>query len=581
MTEHAARFRDLAWLVAVEQRNRAIAMAAKLRNPRYLVGFLVGVGYFVLLFLPAFGGGADAAMEAPAWVVHVAPLGLAGLVLFWWVRGGYDRALAFRPEEVQILFTAPVKRGTLIRYKLLRTQAGVLISAVLVTFMGRGSLHWALTLPAAWALVATLHLHQLGASLVRVTAASRGRAGLRRAAMPLAVAVALGGALLWAAARVLIAVRSAETMAAALDAGLAALSEPAAIAALLPFRLLLDPMFAESAAAWAIAMVGALGLLVLHLVWVVRSDAAFEEAGAEAGRRRAAMIAAARSGKAWWRIDRKEDVAVRRWLRVPLRPTGEPAVALTWHQALAFAGDIRPTTLALAAAAAAGIFLTGLWASGSVAGAAAGLAIMTTLVAGFLLVIGPLMVRYDLRRDLAHLELLRSYPIAPRWLVAAELAAPVLLLTAIELALLGLAVVLLPFTAVPPKLFTPLALAALMLALNAPGLFALQVAVQNGLALLFPGWTRIGPTSGGGIDAVGQGILALLGALLAFAVLLVSPVLAALLIGASYAPALGPWAVAPAAMAFTGAVWAEVVWLARRLAGVYGRLDPVEAGLLR
>ena len=136
-------FRDLAWLAGVELRNRAVAMAARLRSPRYLIAFLVGVGYFVLLFAPTLlaGEGADD-MGAPIWAVVVAPLAVAVLVLFWWLRGGYQDALAFRPEEVHFLFTAPLTRATLLRYKLLRAQGGVLVSAVLVGILRPGAGPW-------------------------------------------------------------------------------------------------------------------------------------------------------------------------------------------------------------------------------------------------------------------------------------------------------------------------------------------------------------------------------------------------------------------------------------------------------
>lgn len=570
---------DLAWLAGVELRNRTLAMAGRLRNPRYLIAFLFGVGYFVLLFSPQLAAGGAEGMQAPAWAVIVAPLGVAALVLFWWLRGGYQDALAFRPEEVHFLFTAPLTRPTLIRYKLLRAQAGVLVSALLVGILRPGAAPWYLTLPAAWVVVATLHLHQVGASLVRVTAGRGGRGGLRRVAVPLALLAAVAGTLVWTAARAIRAAREADSLDAAFAAALAALSSPVAEAALLPFSLLLSPLFARDASEWALGMVAAAGLLVLHVLWVHRTDAAFEEAAAEAGRKRARIVAAARAGKAWWRVG-KDEHAVRRWLRPPLRPAGEPALALTWSHVMAFAGDVRPTTLWILLGSAAAVLAIMSWAAGSVADAAAGAAGMAVALAGTVFVFGPLVVRYDLRRDLSRLDLLRSYPLEPRWLVIGELAAPVILLTVIELALLAGACLLAIVAGTSPDLLEVALPFALALAVNAPGLLALQVAVQNGLALLFPGWVRIGPGGSGGIDAVGQGILSTLAAVLLFLLLVLPPALAAALVGAAYGPALAGWAAVPAAMAFTAAVWIEVAWLVARLARAYERLDPVEAGLL-
>src|SRR5439155_1724547 len=55
------------------------------------------------------------------------------------------------------------------------------------------------------------------------------------------------------------------------------------------------------------------------------------------------------------------------------------------------------------------------------------------------LVLGPQWVRNDLRNDLLKLDLLRSYPLPGRAVVAAETAASTLVLTALQLALLVIA----------------------------------------------------------------------------------------------------------------------------------------------
>ena len=571
---------DLVWLAGTEARNRTTAMAARLRSPRYLVAFLVGLGYFVFLFAPQLVPGSEARIEPPSWAPVVAPVGLAALVLFWWVRGGYDRVLAFRPEEVHFLFPAPLSRTTLIRYRVIRAQGGVIITALMVTLFGRGSLPWYLVLPAAWAVVSTLHLHQVGSSLVRVTAFQRGVTGLRRVAVPVVLAAALGGVLLWTLASAVRAARSADGLESAGAAVLASLTTPLAEAALLPFALLVGPLFATTPVEWVIGLAGALGLLVLHLLWVIRSDAAFEEAAAEAGRLRAEIIAAARSGGAWWRVGKKEDQAVRRRVRIPLAPTGEPALAIAWHQLVGLVGDARLTLVAIILIGLSSVFAVLAWASGSLAGAALSAAAMSVMLGGMAFLFGPLVLRHDLRRDLARVEVLRTYPLDPRDLLLAEMAAPVAILTAVELALLGFAAAMLVLGA-PDGEFVRLALlVGLVVVANTPGILALQVAIQNGIALLFPGWVSLGAGSQGGVDAVGQGIIAVIAAMFVLAALLVPPTLGALAVGAAYGAVIPSWGAVAAAVTFTGAVWVEVFWLARRLAAVYDRLDAVEAGLL-
>lgn len=573
------RLRDLAWLAATELRHRVTGMAARLRSPRYLVAFLVGVGYFVILFAPQLFAASEP-LEAPAWLGAVAPIAVALLVLYWWLRGGYQRALAFRPAEVDFLFPAPLTRRALIAYRLIRAQPGVLGSAVLIALLGGAPLRWYYALPAAWVLVATLHLHQVASSLVRVTALQRRGAGIGRAAAPLAVATVIAGALLWTVGRAIAAARSAASLEGAGEAALAALGSAVAQAALLPFVLLIDPLAATTPGAWATAMAGAAGLLALHVLWVLRTDAAFEEAAAEAGRRQAEIVAAARAGRPWWRLGKEEHAPVRRWIRLPLAPTGEPALALTWSNLMALTGDVRRTTVAVLLLGALAVFGMFFWAAGSLEGAAAGMVGIMAVAAGAVLVLGPMAVRYDLRRDLARLEVLRAYPIEPRWLVIGEIAAPVIVLTAVELLLLAASALLLPLSGASPRLTGLLVTGGLFLVVNTPGLLALQVAIQNAMALLFPDWVRIGPSGGGGIDAVGQGILSMLAAVLALGVLLLFPIIAGLAVTAAYHGSLAGWGAVPGAAAFTGAVWLQVAWLVRWLGHAYARLDPSQLGVL-
>ena len=94
----------------------------------------------------------------------IAALGMVALVTFWWVRGGYQRALAFTPVESHFLFPAPVKRRQLIHFKLLRAQSLILVNTLLwVGLLGHGrtELNSGLRAIALWTLFSTLHLHRL------------------------------------------------------------------------------------------------------------------------------------------------------------------------------------------------------------------------------------------------------------------------------------------------------------------------------------------------------------------------------------------------------------------------------------
>ncbi|MGH7507773.1 MAG: hypothetical protein ACRELX_19120, partial [Longimicrobiales bacterium] len=164
----------LRYLLLRSTTNRLQRRLKRLRQPRYVVALLVGIGYFALIFAP------DG--NAPPFDDDVAQL-IAGfaiaLFLAWsWLWGGHRNALAFSPAETELLLTAPIARAALIRFKLLQHQPALLFSATLFTLLteGRGPPWW-LRLPSIWVLFTTINLHQTAASLVHASAHEQGRAG--------------------------------------------------------------------------------------------------------------------------------------------------------------------------------------------------------------------------------------------------------------------------------------------------------------------------------------------------------------------------------------------------------------------
>ena len=161
----------------------------------------------------------------------------------------------------------------------------------------------------------------------------------------------------------------------------------------------------------------ALVLLALHYIWVIRADTAFEEAAAEASLLRARAGVGPRRGVGHARASRT--VVCRRCSS--LAPLGWPGSALLWKNLLAVVRTRRARNMAVAfvvaAVAAAALSFQG---DGTVAEIAGWLA---TTWAALSLVIGPQWVRNDLRSDLLKLDLLRSYPLPGRSVVAAETAA--------------------------------------------------------------------------------------------------------------------------------------------------------------
>src|SRR3954452_5953011 len=111
-----------AYLIVHSTRNEWLSQIKRVRNPRYAIAVLLGVGYFVMLsFNMSRSSGA-----APTSVTTVTsgafavllPMLLLVMAAYAWLFGTDGTALAFTQAEVSMLFTAPVSRRGLIVYKL-------------------------------------------------------------------------------------------------------------------------------------------------------------------------------------------------------------------------------------------------------------------------------------------------------------------------------------------------------------------------------------------------------------------------------------------------------------------------------
>ncbi|HKI96208.1 MAG TPA: putative ABC exporter domain-containing protein [Gemmatimonadales bacterium] len=561
----------LAWLAGVGIRNQLRRRAARLKNPRYALGLLVGLAYFWWIFArPGSPSAAPQTAFSPT-VVALAPFGLVLLALWSWIGGSYERSLAFTPAEVDFLFAAPVSRPDLIRFKLLRVQAALLFAVVLIgVLILHGPLPWYCRLIAVWVVLAALNLHQITAALVRIGATERGRAGLRRLGIPLLLVGLVAVAVVWSVATA--------AGGGSLDAFLTALDRPVPRAALLPFRLVLAPVFAPTGRAFVLALPGALLVLVAQYVWLMRSDAAFEEIAAEAGRARAQRLAALRAGRGLAAPRTKAPRARR--LRLPLAPTGHPAVAILWKNLRALIVDLRTSTIVLASVGSAAVAAVIVWSAPSAREGAQGVGALCLMALGVATLFGPRGIRADWRRDLAKAEVLKTWPVGGFSLAAAELGATTLAVALLQYVLLLVAAATLLFGVLPPHEIGPAVAGGAVLLLALPIIDGVLVGIHNAFALLFPAWMAIGAERPGGIEHMGQTILTTVGALALFVIALILPALLAAVVWAllSHVPLA---AAAGGALVAIVALAGELVLLIWSLGKLYDRLDPVAAGVAR
>lgn len=563
------------WLTWRGFRNRTIRQLQRVRQPRYALAMLAGLVYFWWIFfrpdrprpmVDAIPGG-----ESGELLLTVFSLGIALMVASFWLLGSGKAPLTFTQAEVQLLFPAPITRRELVELKLFQAQLAIILSTIVwVILLGRhdeGALQSGIAL---WILFTTMHLHRVGASLVRTSTSGHGVAGARHNRWTLIVLGLVAAAIGWSVVTALPALRAAAD-GGDLVGALSDLLHGRAIAAVLfPFRLVLAPLLAVSSTEWLRAILPALLILLLHVPWVLRTDAAFEEAAAEAAVKRAERVEALRSRRG--RVRAPRATGARSWL--PLAPRGRPAIAIVWKNIIAITRTIPTSTAGMVVAVIVVSLAAMLMIAPRVHDTTTVAAILMLFAAGFLVVAGPLWIRNDLRLDMLRLELLRAYPLSGTSIVRAELVASTAVLTFLQY-LLVIASFFAFWGGDPMELTLVQRTAALVIALLvAPAVNAANLLVQNAAALLFPAWVRLGLSRPGGVEAMGQAIVSTIGSMLVLGFLLMVPALLGLILGSILLAHAGYWGLVPGAALGAGLVLGEIWLLTRWLGRAFEKQEP-------
>lgn len=576
------------YITVCSARNRMRVRLRRLREPRYLFGTIAAILYlYFTVFARAcgrrpfgrrpgagrpgpFGPGERPSPSLPFDAVQAGGPTLVGLGLLlvmagaWLFPGDGGGMLEFSAAETQLLFPAPVSRRALIVHRLLRSQLGLLFAALVPALLfssasGASRLKFAV---AMWVILSTLRVHFTGITLARASLMLRGADAKRRQWGPL---------VLMLAAIIVVAASVWRTLAAhppATPRDLATLiGEVGATGVshwiLWPFMALARPLFAPWPGPYLLALLGALGVLAVNVAWVLSSDEAFQEAVAQSEARRAA------------RKQRDRPVIGARTTRWPLPAWGGPEIVLAWKSAMQL---LRNTTGAaairfIAPVLAVTIGVTGaLVAATHATGVAALLGLVGLAVAAFAIVLGPQMMRADLREDLLHLELLKTWPVGASALIRGEMLAPVAALTFIAWASIASALVISIGASLPIALSMRVSIAA-MLAVLAPALIASQFTVQNAAAVLFPAWVALGSQRPRGLDAMGQRLILFFGIALALVVMLLPGLVPAALLWLVLQRWLGYFVFVPAASVVTVIVFVEVLIATEALGPAFERLD--------
>jgi hypothetical protein len=413
---------------------RVVRSIRLLRQPKYLVGFIVGAGWMGLWVLrpllrskisfqssPVTPFGMEFLPAIHQFATVFVTVALPSPWLLPWGRLG----LKFRESELTMLLQAPLSRRQVIQYGLLKSELAVLLSGFIIPlFAGLGGPGARLLMGCGtWMLFEFWHLNGNWRALfnLRQTEIPAALARTRRLALTIALAA-------FYAALVLALTPFVKQLIAALNgadyrqvtANLASVTWPPLLKLLLtPAWWLTAPVFAGGGKAFAVAAVPMLLAIAVQRELVLRSTARFEETAlAHATKEEAKKSPARRFAKISSRSRTKHPFE--------LDSPGPPEVALVWKNAMRVS-RARWSRIAYAGSA--------LWV---------GIAVLPALlkfhegVYGVLATIGavpmialPLLAgstwNNDLRSELTHIELVRTWPVSARGFVLAEVLSPAIL----------------------------------------------------------------------------------------------------------------------------------------------------------
>jgi len=562
------------YIIVCSFRNRLRVRLQRLRQPRYFIGAIAGAAYLYFSFFARFRTSRSSAARRGARpprlppsmtaLLAVAP-SLGGLALMIAAAGAWlfpmdSSLLEFSDAEQQFLFPAPVSRRQLLVYRILRSQIGMLFGAAMIGIfspptIGLSRLRISV---ASWIILVTAKIYFTGVTLARARLYSSGRtrrvAWLPVSALALALALVAGAVgAQWRQAP------PADALAGLILIGRAA-DSPAARVVLLPFRALVQPLFSEWPGAYLVAIAWALVVLGAAATWVLLSDEAFQEAVSDVAERRSQEPV--RKGEPIYRV---------RSTGWTLPPTGRPETAFAWKAAMQTLRMVDKRSLLRGV-----VILFCLTIVAALMGRASGFASMLGAfsMAGtlFAILLAPQIVRMDMRQDLQHLELLKTWPVKASAVVRGELVWPSVIITAGAWTMLTVATFLSGTMMAHVNLGLRLGGGA-ALAILTPALVLSQLTIHNAAALIFPAWVPLGNQRPRGLDAMGQRLIMLGGTWLLLALSLLPGAIAGGIVWFALQRFVGPGALVVAALVCTVIVGVEVLLATEAMGPAYEQLD--------
>ena len=390
-----------------------------------------------------------------------------------------ERAVAFLPPEVDILFPGPFSRRQLLGYKLLKSAFGALFTASIFSVLFvRYTQLWA----AGWLgiFLALIFLQLLSMAVVLIGQTLGERAYTRGRTAVLVALLALAGI---AVAPLLLA-GGGQSFA---ELARAFRDSMVGRVVLAPFDvfayIMVAPTLVFDAVAWAAVAVAMIAGLVVIVMWL---DAHYLETSAAAGQRIYDRVQRIRRGLTPLGAHHGP-----RW-RLPRPPRLGGAGPIAWRQLTTALRQSRAIVFRLMVICVA---FAAVLEAGAFGGTRGNVGWVIVSVLFWLTFMFSSMLPFDFRGDVDRIDTLKVLPVSAPAVCAAQLIAPVIVLAICQLSVL--AVVSAVLTAEPQ-------LVAVLAVLIVP-FDLLLIAIENLIFLVFP--VRANPISPGDLEGWGRQML--------------------------------------------------------------------------
>lgn len=561
----------LRWLIVRQIAGGTRYRLSRLKNPRYAVPALLGIGYFGLIFVGNVfrpGEAPEARQVRDYFHVLVGPV-FAMLFATTWLFAPARPAPLFTLPDASQLFVMPLTRRQLLNFRLLKAQFAILILSMLAGLFALRSADvkpW-FAAASAFTLMNLMALNAMAASIVvnRIL-----NAGLTRFVPP------LPGVLMMAVLASVLAIQYQP-----IEFGQTNVlpwarevfhTGPAAIV-LWPFHQLALLPGAQNGADFGRGMAAAAGFAAVLYGLTMLLVSPFEERALALAENVGKVIKAKRGGN--WATLALEKRKSLRSTSLPLSPQGKPWVAIFWKNLVA---EWRIGTWRVAAVVAVisvlGVSVArvvgvnkGFWAL--VMGMSASFGMMfTTFV--------PRLMATGLHLEIRRAPLLKALPIRGHDLLRGTAWAGALLSTIPLGAFATMAGIALSTGIEEGFEFGPYAVAgALPLGIAVCGL---MIVLESGLVLMVPAWVVTNPGEAG-VEAVGRNMLSFLVRFVLGSLLLSVPVGIGVGVGAAIWMAGAPGTGLVAGGFFAAALVALEVELMAYLLGIrFNSMEPGEEG---